>query len=87
VISGEAPVSLAVNEATDKIYVANYEGGNVTVIDGATNSAITVTDPNANGPHCVAVNPRTNKIYVANFNSSNIRGSNNVTVILRVPPG
>jgi YVTN family beta-propeller protein len=65
--------------------MGNYPGtnhGNVTVIDGATNSITTVTDPNALSPagadsrgFAVAVNSVTNRIYVTN------EGSNNVTVI------
>ena len=64
---------MAVNPVTNKIYVANTDSNNVTVIDGATNATTTV----AAGAHpcAVAVNPVTNKIYVANH------GSNNVTVI------
>ena len=51
----------------------NDGSGNVTVIDGATN---TVTTRGRRGPiRAVAVNPVTDKIYVANY------GSNNVTVI------
>jgi YVTN family beta-propeller protein len=46
------------------------------VIDGATNSVATVTDPNGKFPHAVALNSITNKIYVAN---NNVPG--NVTVI------
>ncbi len=34
---------MAVNPVTNKIYVANSSGNNVTVIDGATNSTTTVT--------------------------------------------
>ena len=64
--AGTDPFALAVNEVTNKIYVANQGSSNVTVIDGATNSTTTVTDPNANFPFAVAVNPVTNKIYVAN---------------------
>ena len=68
------PVAIAVNPVTNKIYVANdcvaiidcTNPGNVTVIDGATNSTTTLTDPNAITPQFVAVNPVTNKIYVAN---------------------
>jgi YVTN family beta-propeller protein len=52
------------NPATNKIYVANSSSDNVTVIDGATNSTITVTA--GNRPAAVAVNSVTNKIYVAN---------------------
>jgi DNA-binding beta-propeller fold protein YncE len=66
------PAAIAVNPVTNKIYVANNAlpfsnpPGNVTVIDGATNSTTTLTDPNAIIPQFVAVNPVTNKIYVAN---------------------
>ena len=79
------PAGLAVNPATNKIYVANA-GGNVTVIDGATNSTTTVADPNANGlaPTAVAVNPVTNKIYVVNATPNPAPGGTgpgNVTVI------
>jgi DNA-binding beta-propeller fold protein YncE len=82
--NAEWPCSLAVNAATNKIYVGNRLSGNVTVVDGATNSTTTVTDPNASGLGAVAVaiNPVTNKIYVAN-NSTDHGGDNpgNVTVI------
>ena len=81
--AGPKPEAVAVNETTNKIYVAN-EGcgisdkcvgaikGNVTVIDGATNSTTTVTDPNATGPGAIAVDPVADKVYVANFFSSNV---------------
>jgi len=78
---GASPVGVTVDEQTNFIYVANAgnsqtgDSGNVTVINGATNVAQTLTDPNAKNPVAVAVNPTTNKIYVANS------GSNNVTVI------
>jgi YVTN family beta-propeller protein len=80
VAAGTNPQAVAVNPVTNKIYVANYNyttngNSNVTVIDGATNSATTVAvGPN---PDAVAVNPNTNMIYVANGNSS----SGTVTVI------
>lgn len=78
---GNSPTSIAVNEQTNFIYVANSgfqhanDPGSVTVIDGKTNATTTLTDPNALFPSVVAVNPVTNKIYVTNS------GSNNVTVI------
>ena len=81
--AGSHPRAVAVNPVTNQIYVANCGSecggsgnGNVTVIDGATNSTTTVTDPNATYPSAVAVNPVTNKIYVANCSYSG-----NVTVI------
>jgi len=73
---GSAPVGVAVNVTTGKIYVANSGSNNISVIDGATNSVVaTITDPNAIGPAAVAVNATTNSIYAANSQS------NNVTVI------
>lgn len=86
------PYGIAVNPATNKIYVANYgvdskgvlHGGNVTVIDGATNATTTITDPHAGGLACVAlaVNPVTNKIYVANLPPGPYGGpAGNLTVI------
>ena len=54
------------NSVTNKIYVANNNMlgfsnttvGNVTVIDGATNSTTTITDPNAISPVALALNQR-----------------------------
>lgn len=84
--AGNDPYSIAVNTVTNKIYVANYYGGGltvnnsgtVTVIDGATNVGVAV--PAGNNPNAVAVNPMTNTIYVSNFNSgflTEINGSTN----------
>jgi Divergent InlB B-repeat domain len=79
--------SLAVNAATDKIYVADESDsngkGHVSVIDGSTNSVVMVTDPDAIAPVAVAVDPATNTIYVANGGSLFLSGSNpgSVTVI------
>ncbi len=71
--AGTNPMAVAVNPATNKVYVANGGSNDVTVIDGATNATTTVTA--GTGPQAVAVNPATNKVYVANY------ASNNVTVI------
>ncbi len=72
--NAQGSVAIAVNALTNKLYVANFQSNNVTVINGISYGT-TVTDPNAKGPTASAVNPVTNKIYVANYNS------NNVTVI------
>jgi DNA-binding beta-propeller fold protein YncE len=47
-----------------------YGSGNITVIDGATNSTTRIRDPNASLPYDAAVNPATNKVYVGNFASN-----------------
>ena len=70
---GVSPVAVALNPATNKIYVANSGGASVTVIDGLTDSTTSVTVGFA--PNSVAVNPVTNKVYVVNG------ASNTVTVI------
>ena len=77
--NANGPRAVAVNSATNKVYVANLWTGNVTVIDGATNSTATVADPSASGIQsvAVAVNSVTNKIYVAN---NNMLGFSNTTV-------
>src|SRR5215469_7704631 len=98
---GLCPTAVAVNPVTNKIYVANFghmslycgscwDYGNITVIDGATNSTATIIDPNAKFPHAVAVNPVTNKIYVANNDSSGsvtvIDGETSSTTTVVVAP-
>jgi len=73
-----APVAIAVNSVTNKIYVANSgigaNRGNISVIDGVTNSIATVTDPLASEPLALAINSVTNMIYVAN-------GSGGLTIL------
>src|SRR4051812_11735668 len=81
VAAGTEPLAAAVNSVTNKIYVANYSSGSVTVIDGANNTTTMVAT--GTQPRAVAVNPVTNKIYVANFGSANVTvidGTNNSTV-------
>ena len=69
---GTTPFSLAVNPVTNKIYVANAGSNTVTVIDGATNAAITLPVEGLleNFTQSVSVNPVTNKIYVASYYGS-----------------
>ena len=71
---GTQPYAVAVNPVTNQIYVANFGGNNVSVIDGATHTAIATPSVGTN-PGAVAVNPVTNQIYVANL------GGNTVSVI------
>ena len=69
--AGGSPIEVAVNSVTNQIYVANYTGNTVTVIDGATNNTSTVNvDLN---PAWLAVNQVTNQIYVANSGSNTVR--------------
>jgi len=81
VSTGLGPVAIAVNPVTNRIYVANADSNNVTVIDGTDNSATTVAA--GSFPSDIAVNTATNRIYVTNAGSNDvtvINGSNNSTV-------
>ena len=67
---GAKPIAIAVNAATDRIYVANSEAGSVSVIDGKNDSVLATLHVGSR-PYVVAVNPATNRmatnrIYVSN---------------------
>ncbi len=83
-----SPGPIAINETTNKIYVAGSNG--IAVIDGATNSVVsTIPDPSTAVPTAIAVNPTTDTIYVANAGSDNltvIDGATN-TVTATIPVG
>lgn len=85
-----SPVALAINSVTNKIYVANNgllrntsNAGNITVIDGRTDSTTVITNPHAVSPVAVAANSATNKIYVANSGVATVAlvTHGNVTVL------
>jgi len=61
---GASPVAIAVNEATNRIYVANAGAGTVSVVDGESN-AVTANVKVGDRPYAIAANPATNKIYVS----------------------
>ena len=78
---GAEPVAIAVNEATNRIYVANNGGGSVSVIDG-TSDSVTATVKVGQLPYVLAVNPVTDKIFVSNTFSNAITlidGATNAT--------
>ena len=62
IAAGNSPAAIAVNAATNKVYVANEFSDNVTVIDGATNATRTVAV--CKRPQYIAVNTKTNKVFV-----------------------
>jgi YVTN family beta-propeller protein len=66
--AGSGPASVAANPVTNKIYVANRNSNDVTVIDDATGTQSTVLV--GSRPYAIAVNTVTNKIYVANRDSN-----------------
>ncbi len=82
---GAAQSGIAVNVATNRIYVATADTG-VSVINGSTNAVITTVG--VVSPRGIAVNPNTNRIYVTSPNSDSvavINGSTNtVTATIAV---
>src|SRR6266478_2850424 len=82
---GAGPIALAVNAATNRIYVANSGGGSISVIDGKNDSAVATLSVGPR-PYVVAVNPTTNRIYVSNTFSDLITvidGATNSTATVR----
>src|SRR5690349_14929221 len=56
---------VAVNATTNRLYVANFELGTLTVLDGSTYQLVDTVSV-GNGPTGVAVDAFTNRIYVTN---------------------
>ena len=82
---GKSPVALAINELTNRIYVANNGSGSVSVIDGAKDAVAATIDVGAL-PYVLAVNPVANKIFVSNTFSdvvTLIDGKNNATTTIK----
>lgn len=85
---GRLPFAVAVNPQTNTIYVANFDGGNVAVISGQTNTVVTTVSVPLN-PDAIGINPQTNTIYVTNAGNNTvsvINGQTN-TVVTTVPVG
>src|SRR5438552_1275181 len=84
---GSAPWGVAVNPTTNRVYVANFNAGSVSVIDGGSNSVVATTGVGSQ-PYGVDVNPTTNRVYVANSGANSVSvidgGSNAVTATIAV---
>ena len=65
---GEHPTALAYNPINNKIYCANEESDNVSIIDGAGDTVMT-TVAVEDWPGALVCNPKYNKIYCTNVNS------------------
>jgi YVTN family beta-propeller protein len=87
ITTGSGPVGMALNPATERIYVANQGSNNVTVIDATTNLVIAAI-PVGKAPSAVAINSQTNKIYVADRDSADVAvidGTSNLATFIPVP--
>ena len=83
--TGAGPVSIAVNERTGKVYVANSGSRSVTVIDTDTDDVI-ATIPTAARPYAIAVDESSDKVYVSNTFSNMltvIDGKTNIATSLK----
>jgi len=76
VSTGSMPDAVAIDGATNRIYVANYAADSVTVVDGATMKPV-ATVPVGTHPQALTVDGKRHIILVANTHS------NSVTVIDR----
>src|SRR5512134_3457935 len=61
---GSGPVSIAVNQETNKVYVADVRSADVTVLDGASHSVITRIQIGSY-PLRLAVDTDLNRVFVA----------------------
>ena len=73
---GRYPHGVAVNEETNRVYVANFNEPSISVIDGTTNKVMATIEA-GKGPRDVAVNARTNRLYVANLLAHDVSAINN----------
>jgi YVTN family beta-propeller protein len=71
IATGKMPCALAVNSKTNTVYVANYQDGTVTVIDGGKHIA-TNTIAVGRHPQAIALDSTANRIYVANTLDSTV---------------
>lgn len=82
---GSGPTLLALDTATDTVYVPDVNGDTVSMFDastcnatdtkGCTVSSVTV----GSGPNAVAINPSTHTAYAANFNDGTVSVINTAT--------
>jgi YVTN family beta-propeller protein len=75
------PFGLAVDQVTEKVYVANYMGNTVTTLDGETGAFVSTVAVGKN-PWSVAVNNATRYAYVANYGDSTVSVINPAPITL-----
>jgi YVTN family beta-propeller protein len=75
---GNAPDGVAVDPATNTIYVTNQDGSSVSVLNGKTGT-VTATVGVGSSPEGIAVDPATHTVYVANEGSDSVSVINGAT--------
>ena len=68
---GQDPFALAFNPENENMYVADFNSGNVSVIDTSSNT-VEETIPVGQGPVAIAFNPENENMYVANEKSGSV---------------
>jgi YVTN family beta-propeller protein len=68
---GQGPIALEFNPENDNMYVADFNSGNVSVIDSSSNT-IGETIPVGQGPVALEFNPENDNMYVANEKSGDV---------------
>lgn len=71
IATGASPCAVAVNPATNLIYVVNHEDDTVTVIDGTQGKAF-ATVKVGKKPQGIVVDAKVNRIYVANVHGDSV---------------
>ena len=86
--AGDIPCAVAVDSASNVLYVANYRGDSVTVLDGAKRRVI-ATVPVGKHPEAVAIDPVRHLVFVANSSDASITVIDAKTngVLLTLPGG
>lgn len=86
--TGAMPDAVAVDEAANRIYVANYVGDTVTILDGTTLHQI-ATVPVGHHPQALAVDQQRHRVFVANTHSNSVTVIDGTTnrAIATVPAG
>jgi YVTN family beta-propeller protein len=82
---GKHPTAIGIKGFTNKIYVANYDDGTVSVINGTNNTKIGKDIPVGKNPKGIGANIATNTIYVTNQGDNTvsvINGYNNIPISL-----
>jgi YVTN family beta-propeller protein len=72
--AGYNPIGVAVNTIDDRVYIANYDSDNISILDGTINTIINTISAGIQ-PTGIVINQESNRIFVTNY------GSNTVSVI------
>lgn len=88
--TGVTPVSIVFDPTNGYVYCGTNYDGNVTVIDGSTNTVVgTITVQMYDSLDALAVDPTTNELFIADYSGSNVSvwGATNLTRLASIPVG